>query len=743
MGLLLTDIPPYEYTPFQRPRQIRVIDLYAREDSHLQCTMRIVDLDDAPPFTALSYTHGPPIAYAEGDRDHNQSHKPLPLICEGRTLSINQNLASALSQIEQLGKHGYYWIDQVSINQQDTPEVQDQVTMMGDIYYAAKKVLIWLGEEADDSGIVVTFIEEVLPKAEDFTRRNGGVFPYSFENPQIYGILGIPLVPQIVWDGLQSFFKRRYFGRVWTFQEALLARKIEILCGATRISWNRLGALLKFLRNSAAYVLMADEHKILPQKGESPQENPELGINPMSGLASTMKLRKKTFFTMDPDYQTYLGNIAQGSDNVDLILGFIDLLLYQMRFKSATNPRDYFFCIYGVVSRLCKIPQPELPNPLISPNYKKTATEVYTANIKSLISHSKSLLLLSSVDDRSLGRRTDLPSWVPDMERPIPHPFPYYATGDIFDASKGALSQILLAPNIETLSLVGYRIDIVTELGDNQCPHARNGVPFEKSATLLLSMPTIYITDQDRMEVFWRTMLANMSNDDLYPAPTTLKKAFHTYLLMNNATLLREAQARGPLEYEAALQRMNPLLTLASSTPEAATTIPSLEEILQRKSLHDFLHQLKAKKQAALEPTDAAATDDQKPSPSWETLEHMLAEEADEDGLFVQMARVKAARILFRTEHCLLGMGPHSTRPGDHVFVLPGARVPFVLRPVGPAGSEGGEDGQDGENGGNGSTNRFRYEMVGEAYIHGIMHGEALRLGLGSREPEKMEIDLV
>jgi hypothetical protein len=44
----------------------------------------------------------------------------------------------------------------------------------------------------------------------------------------------------------------------------------------------------------------------------------------------------------------------------------------------------------------------------------------------------------------------------------------------------------------------------------------------------------------------------------------------------------------------------------------------------------------------------------------------------------------------------------HSTDIGDEVWVLGGAATPYVLRPIG-----GG-----------------RYRLVGDAYVHGIMHGE-------------------
>ena len=55
---------------------------------------------------------------------------------------------------------------------------------------------------------------------------------------------------------------------------------------------------------------------------------------------------------------------------------------------------------------------------------------------------------------------------------------------------------------------------------------------------------------------------------------------------------------------------------------------------------------------------------------------------------------------------------------GDVVSILPGAVVPFVL---GQGNKEGSKKG--------------KWRLVGEAYVHGIMHGEALEMeGWGLEE---------
>jgi hypothetical protein len=60
-------------------------------------------------------------------------------------------------------------------------------------------------------------------------------------------------------------------------------------------------------------------------------------------------------------------------------------------------------------------------------------------------------------------------------------------------------------------------------------------------------------------------------------------------------------------------------------------------------------------------------------------------------------------RRVMRTDEGLLGLGPTHMCEGDQVWILAGATTPVVLRGL--------------DNG--------HHQFLGEAYVHGIMHGEA------------------
>ncbi|KAL8792877.1 MAG: hypothetical protein Q9195_004519 [Heterodermia aff. obscurata] len=86
-----------------------------------------------------------------------------------------------------------------------------------------------------------------------------------------------------------------------------------------------------------------------------------------------------------------------------------------------------------------------------------------------------------------------------------------------------------------------------------------------------------------------------------------------------------------------------------------------------------------------------------------ELAENHLTKEPDGLAHTRKLTHAYNFRCLMTTKKNFIGVVPIETQEGDHIFVLPGARVPMILRSV--------EEGT--------------YELLEDAYIHGIMHGEA------------------
>lgn len=75
-------------------------------------------------------------------------------------------------------------------------------------------------------------------------------------------------------------------------------------------------------------------------------------------------------------------------------------------------------------------------------------------------------------------------------------------------------------------------------------------------------------------------------------------------------------------------------------------------------------------------------------------------------------------RRLFRTENGMIGLAPENSSPGDEVHILLGSPVPFIVQRL------------DRSVGGNGKSDTPpSYSVIGNAYVHDIMHGEAFENG--------------
>ncbi len=133
----------------------------------------------------------------------------------------------------------------------------------------------------------------------------------------------------------------------------------------------------------------------------------------------------------------------------------------------------------------------------------------------------------------------------------------------------------------------------------------------------------------------------------------------------------------------------------AASTPGSESLVTAMQELQSSNSGSE----------------ESSVTEELKTTATQEgmTKDHTLAkaEPAKRGRMATELAsrlnRISTGRAIFRTEESYLGNGPQAVLPGDQVWIVAGAATPLVLRPR--------------ENG--------RFSMIGEAYVHGIMKGEA------------------
>jgi hypothetical protein len=96
-----------------------------------------VDLDDAPPYLALSYVWGEDVGTA------------VYVQCANHDVRNNRGLFDALSNIQSQTNERLIWADAICIDQRDIEERAAQVSIMDKIFEGAESVVVYLGKATE------------------------------------------------------------------------------------------------------------------------------------------------------------------------------------------------------------------------------------------------------------------------------------------------------------------------------------------------------------------------------------------------------------------------------------------------------------------------------------------------------------------------------------------------------------------------------------------------------------------
>ena len=135
----------FRYSPLSgNSDTIRLLRLLPSKDNKkiIQCELVEYDLRESGKAThlyeALSYVWGCPAI-------------PKFIVVNGQILDITQNLYMALLRLRDHKFPRILWVDAICINQKSNHEKEQQIQFIPKIYSQATRVLVWLGDEADDS----------------------------------------------------------------------------------------------------------------------------------------------------------------------------------------------------------------------------------------------------------------------------------------------------------------------------------------------------------------------------------------------------------------------------------------------------------------------------------------------------------------------------------------------------------------------------------------------------------------
>lgn len=237
---------PYHYGNLS-DKQIRLLILLpGPPKAPIRCSLRTVNLADfddrfaiAPQAELSSYEA---ISYywreVLGERI---------IDCDGHSMAIGANLEIALRHFRFADKNRVLWADGICINQNDEDEKSKQVALMGLIYWIARKVLVWIGEDDKEAtqfsarrAFALMHKCSAFREEVENNRSNGHQssvsprFPMEIENRDS-------------WKAVQRLLLRNWFTRVWVVQELGLARDAIFHCGDSSLDFQDVSRFLDFL----------------------------------------------------------------------------------------------------------------------------------------------------------------------------------------------------------------------------------------------------------------------------------------------------------------------------------------------------------------------------------------------------------------------------------------------------------------------------------------------------------------
>jgi hypothetical protein len=254
---------PYNYSRqlAKAKSEIRLLRIQPAKsmDEDLQCTIEYASLDEHPIYNALSYTWSGKV----NDSTLAQTPAVLHINSNNISMDITENLNAALRYLRP--KQGppfepelVMWVDAICINQKNNTEKAWQVAQMQRVYSQASSVIIWLGPPADGSNIAIN----TLLAMRRFALRASGYVTEGTSNVEMHRVpvdrseqalkdqlvavsfgrmfqkqiatnMHIPSYPV---EEVAKLLSREWWGRVWVWQELVMARNVVFACGDDKIA---------------------------------------------------------------------------------------------------------------------------------------------------------------------------------------------------------------------------------------------------------------------------------------------------------------------------------------------------------------------------------------------------------------------------------------------------------------------------------------------------------------------------
>ncbi|KAK5737564.1 hypothetical protein LTR17_006611 [Elasticomyces elasticus] len=679
------DLDPYVYErlpPSSQGRFIRLVEVLPEltEAGSVQCYIHEVSLDEnMPKYQTLSYSWG-------------TISDMYNISCNGQSLKITQTLHRALLALRLPNKSRLIWIDQLSINQQDTIEKTQQVAMMRDIYQGSSLTIAWLGDATDDTDTALKAAHRIAVAVTSDTVQDAlqGRFTGPLSN-QLRNLLvnrrgswGEAKPSSSEYAAIAVLLRRPWFRRVWkVIQEAGVSERVLLRCGGASLDFDE-------LMWAVGIALVA--------------------ITERSSAASIGALQHLMF----------LSGVRQAKRSDERLR--LSRLLEAVQIFGATDPRDKFFALFGLT-------RTDLSRLGLQADYSAPTDFVYTRTLTRLMKDAGNLDLLELVNKPWKSMPT-MPSWVPSLEAKWPFLDP-------LSGSRGWTDFVIGRKMRRQLVAVAAKANMPEKNDESE----EEWTATVEQATDELSedeevdepLPVLAVSQGSTLSTFvledsGALRLSGQLVDKVHETSSVLEArlfdAGEYAMAVEESGTVRSALGsfgdvtktifRRVRDYAQALTERDQMVMMRRHI-----TYPTGEHLLTayRKTLtagsvvleDEDAETVFAEWRRLLMPAQMMArvrkTLGNFRSSGVSTIAGLIIggqTVTRETRVFFAMTEVSYGRRLSWTSKGYLALLPEAAIAGDLIVILRGGRLPFVVRPV--------------EHG---------HRLIGPAYVHGIMNGEA------------------
>jgi hypothetical protein len=611
------------------------------------------------------------LSYTWGDA---QSTKQIRV--NGILLDVTENLEIALQHLHPGNDTLTLWVDAICINQRDADEKNWQVGQMKEVYQTARQVLVWLGPAADGSDEVVHYLDLI-----------GRVW----ERHELSGVGSAELLALVRdKESKQNVLIKQRLQEAFNdldplFPSQFPTAQYHVFC---RRGWWYRAWVIQELCVAQDPVFKCGQRCISVNHLKNAKSfllsYGWWKIHNMHHMEHASEERSSLSFN------AYAGVL--GTSGVDTMLSFWrqyqkheDSTLYSLLHTLcantdntrilATDQRDLVFSLLGIVSD-----KDDLEKAGLSVDYHLPTRGVYINTSKALLKRGHLELLSLRQANRN---HPDLPSWVCEWSAEV-----YWAFGDStnvdkpFQASGTSIPHLVIesSDNQDILKIQGTLVENIEKVASLK----ERVVDPNKPKAPDWNAVDVFVSETERM-----CMENPYSEEDI---ATILLGGLEYYGGDDDSTLIqrRRVTPRAPERYRA----MKKWLKIGCSL-DYMNNHPL--EFVNGRAINQELYEIRQAKMAQL---------------TRDMEEMQLLQPAN--SVFWNSLEGSVNRVPFRSAgKGYVGLGPKEVKPGDIICLFSGSYLPHVIR-----ATEGG-----------------RYELIGEAYVHGIMDGELM-------EGENTRIDI-